>query len=553
MTEWFGGYPSAAWPWAQPYLGAAESVVVGDATALDFELIKAHDPDLILGLYSGLTQEQYDTLSGIAPTVAQPAAYIDYGIPWQELTRTVGAIVGRADEAEALVQGVEDRFAQIRAEHPEFVGATAVVATPWEGIFVYGPDDVRGRLLTSLGFELPEGIVEATGASWGGNLSEEAADMLDVDVIIWLDAADVEGYGGPLYPTLDVHTQGREVHVDSFGDPLGRRHLVRDGPQPALPAGRPRAHAGSGRRRRPGHGRAHQPDRLGVTAGSASAVPREGSPPHAVSLAGETAARLRLLLGEVRVEVGRPRPAIPAARDLSLALPGRDAEQRLARALEVVATRTGVADRRVRAAFLQGWYAWYVLAPVIAAYHALGRVPTLGARDVRFSWDGLAPPTLWLAGPLVVLADDALADDPVAIVTGSHEALRDHLHDEIVAHLGLLIPWLRQATGLGARMQWLRSADVVSSIFQLVGERCGDEAAGIAEAERLTARAGSPLRAPAGRFRSWRHEELERTLYHRASCCLWWRSGEDAFCMTCPLLDEGQQAARVHDWLAAQA
>lgn len=221
VTEWFGGYPSAAWPWAQPYLGDAESVVVGDATTLDFELIKAQDPDLIVGLYSGLTQEQYDTLSGIAPTVAQPAEYTDYGIPWQELTRTVGQIVGKAEGAEALVTGVEDQFAQVQAEHPEFVGASAIVATPWEGIFVYGPEDVRGRLLTSLGFVLPEGVEEATGASWGGNLSEEAADLLDVDAIIWLDAANVEGYGGPLYPTLDVHTQGREVHVDSFGDPLG--------------------------------------------------------------------------------------------------------------------------------------------------------------------------------------------------------------------------------------------------------------------------------------------------------------------------------------------
>ena len=116
--------------------------------------------------------------------------------------------MGKAEEADALVQGVEDQFAQVQAEHPEFVGATAIVATPYEGIFVYGPDDVRGRLLTSLGFVLPEGIVEATGASWGGNLSEEAADMLDVDAIIWLDAADVEGYGGPLYPTLDVADAG---------------------------------------------------------------------------------------------------------------------------------------------------------------------------------------------------------------------------------------------------------------------------------------------------------------------------------------------------------
>ena len=31
----------------------------------------------------------------IAPTIAQPGEYIDFGIPWQELTRTVGQVVGR--------------------------------------------------------------------------------------------------------------------------------------------------------------------------------------------------------------------------------------------------------------------------------------------------------------------------------------------------------------------------------------------------------------------------------------------------------------------------
>lgn len=221
VTEWFGGYPSAAWPWAQPLLGDAAPVVVGDAATLDFELIKAQDPDLILGLYAGLTQEQYDTLSGIAPTVAQPTAYTDYGIGWQEMTRTIGQIVDKQAEAEALVAGVEADFAAVREAHPEFVGATSVAATPYEGIWVYGAEDVRGRLLTDLGFVLPEDLESATGASWGGNLSEEAADMLDVDAIIWLDAAGVEGYGGPLYPSLDVATEGREVHLSSFSDPLG--------------------------------------------------------------------------------------------------------------------------------------------------------------------------------------------------------------------------------------------------------------------------------------------------------------------------------------------
>ncbi|MEZ4730963.1 MAG: hypothetical protein R3E79_27910 [Caldilineaceae bacterium] len=34
-------------------------------------------------------------MTQIAPTVAQPEAYVDYGIPWQELTVTVGKRWGK--------------------------------------------------------------------------------------------------------------------------------------------------------------------------------------------------------------------------------------------------------------------------------------------------------------------------------------------------------------------------------------------------------------------------------------------------------------------------
>lgn len=221
-TEWFGKYPSAIWPWAQDKLGDAKPEVLGDATTINFEKIAALKPDLILALYSGVTQEQYAILTKIAPTVAQPKEYVDYGIPWQELTHKVGQVVGQVEKADALISGVEARFAQVRAEHPEFVGASAVVATPYEGIWVYGAEDVRGRLLTTLGFTLPEGINEITGTEFGGSLSLERADLLNVDVIIWLDAEEAKGpLGGPLYASLDVHTKGREIFLNSYTDPLG--------------------------------------------------------------------------------------------------------------------------------------------------------------------------------------------------------------------------------------------------------------------------------------------------------------------------------------------
>ena len=224
-TEWFGEHPGAVFPWAADELdalGAEPPEVMADATAVNAESVAAQEPDLILALYSGITEEEYDTLSAIAPTVAPPDGVVDFGVPWEDLTVTVGQAVGKADEAQALVDDVKGQLAAAAEAHPEFAGATAVTATPYEGIYVYGPEDVRGRFLTSLGFELPPDLVEVTGEEFGGNLSEENAEMLDVDVIVWLDPDDGEGpLGGPLYATFPVHTEEREVRLSSYDQPLG--------------------------------------------------------------------------------------------------------------------------------------------------------------------------------------------------------------------------------------------------------------------------------------------------------------------------------------------
>lgn len=215
-TDWYGDHPHAVWPWAQDELGDAEPTVVGNATELDLERIAALDPDVIVGLYTAMDEQAYVTLSEIAPTVAQPGGHVDYGIPWQELTLTAGQVVGRTGHAEQLVADVESRLASIREEHPEFVGATSSIAVPYEGIYVYSFNVANGRILSSLGLEQPEELAEMIGDADGTALSLERVDLIDLDVLVWLDAGtDMPPLDEDIYQQLDVHQEGREVFISS--------------------------------------------------------------------------------------------------------------------------------------------------------------------------------------------------------------------------------------------------------------------------------------------------------------------------------------------------
>jgi len=217
-TEWFGKQPGAIWPWATGKLGAAaKPAVLTNTDGIQFEKVAALRPDLILGLYSGLTAQDYTTLSKIAPTIAQPPGAVDYGASWQDVTRTVGKAVGREAQAGQVIAGVQAKIADVKAAHPEFAGKTALMATTYQGYYVYGPQDARGRLLTDLGFRLPDGLAAVTGRQFGGNLSKERTDLLDTDVLIWLVEDYAEGrakvQADPLYAKLPVKTEGRDIFL----------------------------------------------------------------------------------------------------------------------------------------------------------------------------------------------------------------------------------------------------------------------------------------------------------------------------------------------------
>lgn len=218
IRDWYGEKPNATWPWAQAALGEATPTVLGSAE-IEFEKVAALEPDLIVGLSSGMTEADYATLSQIAPTLAQSADFADFGQPWQDTTRMVGAALGQPDKADELVAQLEQRFAEAREDHPELAGKTAVVAATFEAgsVSAYGPQDVRGRLLTDLGLQLPEPVVAGAKDSFFTAFSDEQLPQLDGDAILWSsfdDEAVARIRSLPLRDRLTAVRAGGEVFLD---------------------------------------------------------------------------------------------------------------------------------------------------------------------------------------------------------------------------------------------------------------------------------------------------------------------------------------------------
>ena len=84
-------------------------------------------------------------------------------------------------------------------------------------VYVYGPQDLRSRFFTSLGFQTPPEIEKLAGDSFFAQLSEEQLRLLDQDVVVvYGTEKDFEGF--PLFQRLDAVREGRVIYMDVDGD-----------------------------------------------------------------------------------------------------------------------------------------------------------------------------------------------------------------------------------------------------------------------------------------------------------------------------------------------
>ncbi|MDP9820279.1 iron-siderophore ABC transporter substrate-binding protein [Nocardioides massiliensis] len=186
-------------PWVEDALAEldAETPVLFDETeGVDFEAVADTQPDVILAAYSGLTQEEYDTLSKIAPVVAYPE--VAWATDWRTMIELNSAALGMAEEGDALIEEIEGEIAAAVEARPELEGTTAMFTsvdpTDLSTIGFYTTLDPRAAFLTELGMELPTAVEEGsegTDQFWLTRSAEEADAFDDLDVLITY--GDAEG------------------------------------------------------------------------------------------------------------------------------------------------------------------------------------------------------------------------------------------------------------------------------------------------------------------------------------------------------------------------
>jgi len=225
VTNWFGEAEGRIFEWATDDLDAAANNPLDDGdlpevltSEKEFEKVAALQPDLITAVYAGITEQDYEKLSKIAPVVAAPLnaegePYVDYGTPWQEATVIIGTAMGQQEKAEKAVADVQAQLDQVKEDHPEFAGKTAATLAAYEGIFVYGNQDPRGRFLTDIGFTFPENLKRFSEENFGESISAENAAEVDLDALVWVNGAEATNDMVPTYKNLTVAKEGRDVFI----------------------------------------------------------------------------------------------------------------------------------------------------------------------------------------------------------------------------------------------------------------------------------------------------------------------------------------------------
>ncbi|MBW8764325.1 MAG: ABC transporter substrate-binding protein [Microbacterium sp.] len=179
-------------PWVEDKLdelGGDTPVLFDETDGIDFEAVADTKPDVILASYSGLSQEEYDTLSKIAPVVAYPD--VKWGTSIDDMIAMNSKAIGLSTSGEKLIDDLQAEADAALAAHSVLADKKLLFSyidpSDLSQIGFYNAIDTRpGYLHDNLGLPFPAIVEESADSTefYQAVSSEEADKFSDVDVFV---------------------------------------------------------------------------------------------------------------------------------------------------------------------------------------------------------------------------------------------------------------------------------------------------------------------------------------------------------------------------------
>ncbi|MFT4185622.1 MAG: iron-siderophore ABC transporter substrate-binding protein [Micrococcaceae bacterium] len=163
----YGGDSQGYLPWTKEALdkiqGGEATKLYDETDGINFEGVAGTKPDLIVGTYSGMTQDDYNKLKQIAPTIAYPEK--PYGTPLERAMTLIGQAVGKEDKAKDLYNQMITQVKHEGSKYPDLKDKTfsyTNFTSDTSKFSLYTPSDIRVQLIEDLGMKLDDSVKNLT-------------------------------------------------------------------------------------------------------------------------------------------------------------------------------------------------------------------------------------------------------------------------------------------------------------------------------------------------------------------------------------------------------
>ncbi|MBE9077522.1 iron-siderophore ABC transporter substrate-binding protein [Romeria aff. gracilis LEGE 07310] len=168
-----------------------EIASVGHLDSPNLEVIAALEPDLILGAKAWDSQNNYNLLSQIAPTVI---AEVETSGEWERMLNKYAEALGKTDKAEQILADYHARIEEFQAQMGDRLKQTevSIVRVLQDGLNIYLEDSSCGAIVADAGLPRPPYQTNPQN-SFSMEIGKESLYKIDGDVIFaWTFASDQE-------------------------------------------------------------------------------------------------------------------------------------------------------------------------------------------------------------------------------------------------------------------------------------------------------------------------------------------------------------------------